>query len=71
MSGDEGVENTHEVQAVSEEDHEGRWDAWEAWILPWLWSCVEILSINAPSEIMWFFLFYTMSFVTGHHFHLH
>ena len=45
-----------------------RWDFWAGWILPWLWMCVEVLTINAPGEIFTEFLRATMSFVTAHSF---
>ena len=45
-----------------------RWDAWAGWILPWLWACVEVLTISAPGEIFTEFMRATMSFVTDHEF---
>ena len=45
-----------------------RWDAWGRWILPWLWACVEVLTIAAPGEIFTEFLRATMSFLTDHEF---
>jgi len=53
---------------MSGEAEVARWDPWAGWILPWLWMCVEVLTINAPGEIFTEFLRATMSFVTGHEF---
>ena len=46
----------------------GRWDYWNAWILPWLWLCVEILTVNAPGMLFGEFLMKFWSYITGHEF---
>ena len=44
----------------------GRWDYWGGWILPWLWLCVGVLTVNTPAELFKEFLKTTMEYLTGH-----
>ena len=44
----------------------GSWDYWGGWILPWLWLCVGVLTVNTPSELFKEFLKTTMEYLTGH-----
>ena len=53
---------------MSEGGEVERWDAWLGWVLPWLWACVHVLTINVPSEIFESFMRETMQFLTGHKF---
>ena len=43
------------VMAAAKADAHGgapdRWDAWQRWILPWLWACVYTICVNTPYEI--------------------
>ena len=45
-----------------------RWDAWGRWWEPFLWTCVEVLTITAPAEIFEGFLMATVGYLTGHEF---
>ena len=47
------------------EESEDRWDAWGNWILPWLWLCLGILTINVPSDIIVEFIKSLMVYLTG------
>ena len=52
--------------AVFDEDEDDdRWDYWGNWILPWLWKCVGILTINVPSALIGKCLKGFMKYLTG------
>mgnify|MGYP006090804143 CR=1 FL=1 len=52
--------------AAAEGGEAGRWDYWGGWILPWLWLCVGVLTVNTPAELFREFLKTTMEYLTGH-----
>ena len=55
-------------EAGHAEEDPFRWDWWGRWLMPFLWSIVEIVCLNGPGEIFAEFLASTMSFLTGHEF---
>ena len=41
-----------------------RWDVWVRWIEPWLWSCVYVLVVNTPYDLLkWFGKFFWEGFM--------
>ena len=65
---EEGHDDHDEEEGHDDHAEVERWDAWNGWWLPWLWTCVDVLAVKAPGEMFTNWLRETMAFLTNHEF---